>query len=187
MAKSSALVNQLSEQSRDDAVRFARDELAEAEAHLRDVRQELADFRRDQNIVDPTADVASQSGLLNALNQELAQALVERDVLHLLRRGGRPAGDPGRPPHRRDHRPHRGRAPHARGHRGHRLAARGDRPLRGAEPSTSSSPTPPTPRRSPASPPPAPRPAGSRATSPRTSARRWPAPRSTRAGRSSPG
>jgi capsular polysaccharide transport system permease protein len=81
MAESSALVNQLSEQSRDDAVRFARDELAEAEAHLRDVRQELADFRRDQNIVDPTADVASQSGLLNALNQELAQALVERDVL----------------------------------------------------------------------------------------------------------
>ena len=81
MAESSALVNQLSEQSREDAVRFARDELAEAEAHLRDVRQELADFRRDQNIVDPTADVASQSGLLNALNQELAQALVERDVL----------------------------------------------------------------------------------------------------------
>ncbi len=81
MAESGALVNQLSEQSREDAVRFARDELAEAEAHLRDVRQELADFRRDQNIVDPTADVASQSGLLNALNQELAQALVDRDVL----------------------------------------------------------------------------------------------------------
>jgi capsular polysaccharide transport system permease protein len=81
LAESSALVNQLSDQSREDAVRFARDELAEAEANLRDVRQELATFRRDYNIVDPTSDVASQSGLLNALNQELAQALVERDVL----------------------------------------------------------------------------------------------------------
>ena len=81
LSESSDLVNQLSEQSRDDAVRFARDELAEAESHLADVRQELADFRRAHNIVDPTSDVASQSGLLNALNQELAQALVDRDVL----------------------------------------------------------------------------------------------------------
>jgi capsular polysaccharide transport system permease protein len=50
LAESSALVNQLSDQSREDAVRFARDELAEAEANLRDVRQELATFRRDYNI-----------------------------------------------------------------------------------------------------------------------------------------
>ena len=81
LAESSALVNQLSDQSREDAVRFARDELAESEAHLGQVRQELADFRRAHNIVDPSSDVASQSGLLNALNQELAQALVDRDVL----------------------------------------------------------------------------------------------------------
>jgi capsular polysaccharide transport system permease protein len=81
LSESSALVNQLSEQSREDAVRFARDELAEAEAHLGAVRKEFAAFRRDHNIVDPSSDVASQSGLLNALNQELAQALVERDVL----------------------------------------------------------------------------------------------------------
>ena len=108
LAESSALVNQLSDQSREDAVRFARDELAEAEAHLGEVRQELADFRRAHNIVDPSSDVASQSGLLNALNQELAQALVDRDVLHLLRHRGRPTGDPGQPPHRRDHRADRG-------------------------------------------------------------------------------
>ena len=81
MAESSALVNQLSDQSREDAVRFTRDGLAEAETHLRTVRQALADFRRAHNIVDPSSDVASQSGLLNALNQALAQALVDRDVL----------------------------------------------------------------------------------------------------------
>jgi capsular polysaccharide transport system permease protein len=81
LARSSALVNALAEQAREDAVRFAREELAEAEAHLRDVRAELADFRRAHSLVDPTADVAGQSGLLNALNAELAQALVDRDVL----------------------------------------------------------------------------------------------------------
>jgi capsular polysaccharide transport system permease protein len=81
MAKSGALVNQLSEQAREDAVRFAREELVEAEASLRAVRQRLAGFRRAHNIVDPSADVAGQMGLLSALQAELAQALVDRDVL----------------------------------------------------------------------------------------------------------
>jgi capsular polysaccharide transport system permease protein len=81
LAQSGALVNQLSEQAREDAVRFAREELAEAEAHLRSVRERLAAFRRAHNIVDPTADVAGQMGLLSALQAELAQALVDRDVL----------------------------------------------------------------------------------------------------------
>jgi capsular polysaccharide transport system permease protein len=81
LAESSALVNALAEQAREDAVRFAREELAEAEDHLRDVRAELADFRQAHSLVDPSADVAGQSGLLNALNAELAQALVDRDVL----------------------------------------------------------------------------------------------------------
>ena len=81
LAESSALVNQLADQAREDAVRFAREELAEAEAHLAEVRGRLAAFRREHSLVDPSADVAGQSGLLNALNAELAQALVDRDVL----------------------------------------------------------------------------------------------------------
>ena len=81
LAQSSALVNDLAEQAREDAVRFAREELAEAEAHLAEVRARLAAFRSEHSLVDPSADVAGQSGLLNALNAELAQALVDRDVL----------------------------------------------------------------------------------------------------------
>jgi capsular polysaccharide transport system permease protein len=81
LAESSALVNELAEQAREDAVRFAREELAEAEANLAEVRSRLAGFRREHSLVDPSADVAGQSGLLNALNAELAQALVDRDVL----------------------------------------------------------------------------------------------------------
>jgi capsular polysaccharide transport system permease protein len=79
--ESARLVNRLSEQAREDAVRFAREELAEAEETLRQVRQNLAEFRRENRLVDPSADVAGQMGLLNALQGELAQALVERDML----------------------------------------------------------------------------------------------------------
>ena len=81
LARSGELVNRLADQAREDAVRFAREELAEAEDAVRAVRQRLADFRRENRIVDPSADAAGQMGLLNALQSELAQALVERDVL----------------------------------------------------------------------------------------------------------
>ena len=94
LAQSSALVNALAERSREDAVRFARDELAEAEAHLGEVRAALGDFRRAHSLVDPSTDVAGQSGLLNALNAELAQALVERDVLLLSCMAGATSGWP---------------------------------------------------------------------------------------------
>jgi capsular polysaccharide transport system permease protein len=78
---SSALVNRLSDQAREDAVRYARDELAESEARLKGARQALADFRRENRIVDPGAEAGGQMGLLNALEAELAQALVDRDVM----------------------------------------------------------------------------------------------------------
>jgi capsular polysaccharide transport system permease protein len=81
LAQSGMLVNRLSVQAREDAVRFAREEAEEAEAALRTVRQSLAEFRREHRLVDPSADVAGQMGLLNALQGELAQALVERDML----------------------------------------------------------------------------------------------------------
>jgi capsular polysaccharide transport system permease protein len=79
--ESSALVNRLSEQAREDAVRFARDALAETEQNLKVQRAKLADFRRENRLVDPTADVAGQMGLLSALQNELAKAMVERDQL----------------------------------------------------------------------------------------------------------
>ena len=86
---SSALVNALSDQARADAVRFASEELAEAEAHLAGVREALGAFRRAHNIVDPAADVAGQGGMLAALDRELAGALVERRMLASYA----PAGD----------------------------------------------------------------------------------------------
>jgi capsular polysaccharide transport system permease protein len=81
LEESSALINRLSVQARDDAVSFARRELAEIEANLKTQRMKLADFRRENRLVDPTADVAGQMGLLSALQGELAKAMVERDQL----------------------------------------------------------------------------------------------------------
>ena len=81
LAESNALVNRLSEQARQDAIRYATIDLGEAEANLRQQRKLLADFRHRYQIVDPEADVAGQVGLLTALQGELAQALVERDTL----------------------------------------------------------------------------------------------------------
>ncbi len=81
LEKSTALVNHLAEQARTDAIRFARIDLDEAEAHLRDLRQELASFRGEHRMVDPAADVEGQMGLLTALQTELAKAMVERDML----------------------------------------------------------------------------------------------------------
>jgi capsular polysaccharide transport system permease protein len=79
--ESSALVNRLSEQAREDAVSFARSELARVEENLKLQRARLAEFRRENRLVDPTADVAGQMGLLSALQGELAKAMVERDQL----------------------------------------------------------------------------------------------------------
>jgi capsular polysaccharide transport system permease protein len=81
LAESSALVNRLADQARRDAVSFAKAELTVAENRLRDVRRELADFRREHRIVDPSGDVAGQMGIVNALQGELARAMVERDML----------------------------------------------------------------------------------------------------------
>src|SRR4249919_2177080 len=44
-------------------------------------RERIAAFRHDNGIVDPAADVAGQNGLLNALQTQLGQALVDRDVM----------------------------------------------------------------------------------------------------------
>lgn len=81
LEESSHLVNELSEQARQDAIRFAGVDLAEAEENLRNQRKKLSEFRGEYRIVDPEADVAGQMGLLGALQTELAQALVERDTL----------------------------------------------------------------------------------------------------------
>ena len=81
VGKSSTLVNKLSRVAHDDAIRFAMEELTEAENALFALRQKLTIFRRTNQIVDPVSDAQGQLGILQALQTELARALIEQDTL----------------------------------------------------------------------------------------------------------
>lgn len=79
--QSSSLINELSQIARDDATRYAREELEAAVERLKGAREALTAFRSRTQIVDPTADIQGQMGLVNTLQQQLADALIETDLL----------------------------------------------------------------------------------------------------------
>lgn len=80
-AQSSAMINKLSAIARSDTTRYASEELDKAVARLRETRQTLTAFRNSSQIVDPTADVQGRMGLLNYLQQKLADTIIEQDLL----------------------------------------------------------------------------------------------------------
>lgn len=88
--ESTALINGLSLQARDDAIGYAGEELEAAVARLKEARRALTEFRNRTQIVDPTIDVEGQAGLLNQLNGQLAQALIDLDMLTATTRAGDP-------------------------------------------------------------------------------------------------
>ncbi|WP_424973066.1 capsule biosynthesis protein [Dinoroseobacter sp. S76] len=88
--KSSAMINQLSTLAREDAIGYARDELDQAVIRLREARVALNAFRNRTQIVDPTIDTQSQMGLLTNLEAQLADALIEVDLLRETTRPGDP-------------------------------------------------------------------------------------------------
>ncbi len=79
--KSAVMINELSAIAREDATRYAREELYRAEAQLKAAREALTRFRSRTRIVDPAADIEGQMGLLTTLQQQLAEALIQKDLL----------------------------------------------------------------------------------------------------------
>lgn len=79
--ESSAMINQLSAIAREDAIGYARDELDQAEERLAEARVALAEWRNENQTIDPTADTAGQMGLVTNLQAQLAEALIELDIL----------------------------------------------------------------------------------------------------------
>jgi capsular polysaccharide transport system permease protein len=59
-------------------MRYAEEELTRSEDRLREARQQTTAFRNRTGIIDPQADIQNQMGVVNALQQRLAEALVER-------------------------------------------------------------------------------------------------------------
>lgn len=68
--KSEALVNDISERSRSDALTRARNELKLAEDRLRKARAELLEFRNKTNLIDPVISAKSISETIGKLTQD---------------------------------------------------------------------------------------------------------------------
>jgi capsular polysaccharide transport system permease protein len=81
VAESRALVNRLTEAAREDAVKFTRADVTEARARLEAVRGEMRAFRDANRTILPETEVAAQATLLAALQDKLADALVDRAAL----------------------------------------------------------------------------------------------------------
>jgi len=79
--ESQALINELNEQARADAMRYAESDLEASIARLRAAREALTEFRTRTQIVDPESDIQGRTGVLNNLQQQLAEALIEFDLL----------------------------------------------------------------------------------------------------------
>jgi len=79
--ESSTMINNLSAAAQADAMRHSEAELARAVGRLKTARQTLTEFRTRAQIVDPNADLQGQMGVLNTLNQQLAETLIELDLL----------------------------------------------------------------------------------------------------------
>ena len=79
--ESSRMINELSAIARQDSTRYAQEELETSIARLKNAREALTAFRSQSQIVDPSADIQSQMGLLASLQGQLAEALISMDLL----------------------------------------------------------------------------------------------------------
>lgn len=81
VAASQNRINDLNNQSRSDVMRYATEDLETALARLKAAREALSRFRTRTQIVDPSADIQGRMGVLNNLQQQLAQALIDNDIV----------------------------------------------------------------------------------------------------------
>ena len=79
--ESARLVDDLSAIAQQDTITFAKNELDRAVGRLKAAREAMTRFRSRTQIVDPSADLQGQMGLLSTLEQQLAEALINADLL----------------------------------------------------------------------------------------------------------
>lgn len=88
--QSSRKINELSAIAREDATRNAREDLNKTVEFLKAARQKMTEFRSRNQIVDPKADIQVQMGLISTLQTQLAEAMIELDMLKLTTRESDP-------------------------------------------------------------------------------------------------
>ncbi|SFQ48781.1 capsular polysaccharide transport system permease protein [Roseivivax halotolerans] len=81
VAESSDLINRLSALAREDRIGQARAERDRAKAQLVAARVALTRFRNETQIVDPVTALAVRMGVMTSLQEQLADALIEVDLL----------------------------------------------------------------------------------------------------------
>ena len=79
--ESTLMINELSAIARKDATRYAREDMDQAVERLKTAREALTRFRSQTRIVDPSADIQGQMGLLNSLEAQLAEAIISLNLL----------------------------------------------------------------------------------------------------------
>jgi capsular polysaccharide transport system permease protein len=73
------LVNSMSQRAREDAVRSDQEEFRKAGDQLGKIRQQMLEFRNQQQMIDPKAEAASSLSLISHLREELALAQANLD------------------------------------------------------------------------------------------------------------
>jgi len=81
VTESEEMINRLNSAARLDATRNAEEDLEASLERLRAARQALAEFRARTQIVDPQADISGRMGVLGNLQEQLASALVDYDLV----------------------------------------------------------------------------------------------------------
>jgi capsular polysaccharide transport system permease protein len=81
IAKSEDMINALNEAARRDSMVNAQRDLDEALSNLRSAREAMVAFQARTQILDPQADIQGRMGVLANLQNQLAEALVEYDLL----------------------------------------------------------------------------------------------------------
>jgi len=81
LKQSQVLINDLNAQARADKLSYSEQDLEEARLRLRQSREALIVFRTRTQIVDPETDLQGRLGVVNSLQQQLAEALIEQDLL----------------------------------------------------------------------------------------------------------
>lgn len=81
LAESQRKINDLNTAARQDVMRYANEDLDVALVRLKASREAMTEFRTRTQIVDPQSDIQGRMGVLSTLQQQLANALIDNDLL----------------------------------------------------------------------------------------------------------
>ncbi len=81
LAESTSIINELSKTAQEDTTRYSKEALAATEQKLTAARLAVLDFQVRNNIVDPSNIIANQLSVIGTLNQQLAEAQIDYDML----------------------------------------------------------------------------------------------------------